>query len=224
MFINNEIADNDATGKQKFIGKPKLSREVFNSLAFLFGGLGIHDFGMGWWVQGCTHLVWTALGVLSFAFLPNGSFLPPILIVGSWLFAIGEVFYYGKSGIWTQTTTRAKNQALKQKEYLVVAKIAEVVGMLAIIANIVVMFFAINAKNCSASGCSGAGGAIVLAFCISTPLTLLGTLIIISALRLYGKIPNQSANTARHHTAMKSLGIVLIIAVIAAISVLIFLN
>ena len=136
----DETTDKMISGKTD--DKTTISAGTFGLLAFLFGEFGIHDFGMGWWKQGCSHLLLILLGIASVGFWPHG-FLGPTLIVGSWAWAIGEVFYYRKKDVWWR--------ADRAKDFLVTARVTEFLTGLLILPIGHLIYIAIAGQNNYAS-------------------------------------------------------------------------
>lgn len=211
----NKIVDEVISGKTD--DKSTVSAGTFGLLALLFGEFGIHDFSMGWWKLGCGHLSLMLLGVMSLGFWTQG-FLGPTLIVGSWAWAIGEVFYYRGKDVWWR--------ADQIKDFLATARVTEILTgfMILLIGHLIHAI--IVGKNCYASGCSGAGWTIVIIVWIGLVPFIINIICIFKTFTLRGKLSKwqlTDKRVIRNTIGVACLSIV-IVALLVATIIVAFMN
>ena len=190
----------------------KISPSSYGLLALFFGWLGIHDFRAGRFGYGCLHLI---MAVVALCVLPFdiSSFLPPTLLFASWLWAIWETIQYRRTNIVYMRT-----QETDKCDYVIKAKVTEFFTVIAIVAVATAIFFVRSFENCSGSGCSGPGWALVLTVWVGTIPFLISIILLISGLVSYLKMPQElkKGKTLKNHTtAMCCLGFVLLLVTVA---------
>ena len=142
--------------------------------------------------------------------------MPPTLLFASWLWAIWETIRYRK----TPNVVHARTQEVDKRDYVIKAKVTEFFAIIAIIAVVVTTYFVGSSRNCFASGCSGAGWAIVIAICIGFIPFTVTVVLLIGELVSYHKMPQvlKKDKTLKNHTiAMCCLGFILLLATVALI-------
>lgn len=193
----------------------KISPSSYGLLALFFGWLGIHDFRAGCFGYGCLHLIMAVVALCVFPFNVS-SFLPPTLLFASWLWAIWETIQYRK----TPNVVHARTQEVDKRDYITKAKVTEFFAIIAIIAVVVTIYFVGSSRNCSASGCSGAGWAIVIAIGIGFIPFTVAVVLLIGELVSYHRMPQvfKKDTALKNHTiAMYCLGFILLLVTVALI-------
>ncbi|MDO4746794.1 MAG: hypothetical protein Q4A70_00400 [Candidatus Saccharibacteria bacterium] len=193
----------------------KISPRSYGLLALFFGWLGIHDFSAGRHDYGCIHFIMTVIALCVFPFNVS-SFLPPTLLFASWLWAIWETIQYRK----TSNVVHARTQEVDKRDYVIKAKVTECFAIIAIIAVVVTTYFVGSFRNCSASGCSGAGWAIVIAIGIGFIPFTVAVVLLIGELVSHHKMPQElkKDKTLKNHAiAMCCLGFILLLVTVALI-------
>lgn len=210
LVDSQEFAADSSNNRQE-----KISPSSYGLLALFFGWLGIHDFRAGCFGYGCLHLI---MAVVALCVLPFdiSSFLPPTLLFASWLWAIWETIRYRK----TPNIVHARTQEVDKRDYITKAKVTEFFAIIAIIAVVVTIYFVGSSRNCSASGCSGAGWAIVIAIGIGFIPFTVAVVLLIGELVSYHKMPQvfKKDTALKNHTiAMYCLGFVLLLVTVVLI-------
>lgn len=192
----------------------KISPRSYGLLALFFGWLGIHDFSAGRHDYGCIHFIMALIALCVFPFSVS-SFLPPTLLFASWLWAIWETIQFRKTNI-----VHARTQEVDKRDYIIKAKVTEFFAIIAIIAVVVTTYFVGNSRNCSASGCSGAGWAIVIAIGIGFIPFTVAVVLLISELVSYHKMSQvlkKDTVLKNHNIAMYCLGFALLLVTVVLI-------
>ena len=203
------VIDDDDETPQK-----KISPSSYGLLALFFGWLGIHDFSAGRHGYGCLHLI---MAVIALCVLPFdiSSFLPPTLLFVSWLWAIWETIQFRKAN-----TLHVRTQEVDKHDYVTKAKVTEFFTVISIIAVAIAIYFVGSSRNCVASGCSGAGWAIVIAIGIGFIPFTVAVVLLIGELVSHHKMPQElkKDKTLKNHTiAMCCLGFILLLATVVLI-------
>ena len=192
-----------------------ISSSSYGLLALFFGWLGIHDFRAERYGYGCVHLIMAAIAL---CILPFGisNFLPPTLLFISWLWAIWEAIRFRK----TSDVLHVQTYEVKIRDYVIKAKVADFFTIVAIFAVIAAIYFVISFKNCYASGCSGAGWAIVIAISIGFIPFVIAVTLLISELASYYRMPEVLKNNTvlkNYTVAMCCLGSILLVATVTLV-------
>ncbi len=192
-----------------------ISSSSYGLLALFFGWLGVHDFSAERYGYGCVHLIMAAIALCILPF-DISNFLPPTLLFISWLWAIWEAIRFRKTSDVLYIQTHEANT----RDYIIKAKVADFFTVIAIVAVIATIYFVISSKNCYASGCSGAGWAIVIAIGIGFIPFVVAVTLLIGEFALYyrmSEVLKKNSILKNHTIIMCCLGSILLIATIALI-------
>ena len=191
--------------------KQFISKEAFGILAFLLGIFGVHDFAARRYLYGFGHL---ALTLFSSS---QSSFLPPMLILGSWVWAIVENNAYQKS------IDNAVTRKDATKGYLASAKTAEVFLWLAILSNIATIIMTIQSRSwvCNDTSCGWNKAFVtllpIIVGVLMTALSLVFVSIVLARRKNLSNAQKQTKNVLYHAKATTITGIALIITVVLVI-------
>ena len=200
-----------------------ISKGAFGTLAFLLGIIGIHDFAAKRYLCGCGHLaLFIAAIVTHNVVIPNivtynnsfVYFLPIVLILGSWTWAVIESVHYQKKN----SNVVAREEQIKKFTTMSIA--TEIITGLLILLVILAIAINIPGRNCYASGCDGAGFAVVFEVVIGAPIVFLDIFLIRTTLsqRKDYLIQYEQTKTISNHTAaIGILGIFLVTIILLAI-------
>ncbi|MBQ6414186.1 hypothetical protein IJI28_00995 [Candidatus Saccharibacteria bacterium] len=196
--------------------KQFISKEAFGILAFLLGIFGVHDFAARRYLYGFGHLALTFMAIVVFS-SSQSSFLPPMLILGSWVWAIVENNAYQKS------IDNAVTRKDATKGYLASAKTAEVFLWLAILSNIATIIMTIQSRSwvCNDTSCGWNKAFVtllpIIVGVLMTALSLVFVSIVLARRKNLSNAQKQTKNVLYHAKATTITGIALIITVVLVI-------
>ena len=198
-------------------GKQAISKEAFGILAFLLGAFGVHDFAAKRYSYGFGHLALTFLAIVLFS-SSQSSFLPPTLILGSWVWAIVENNAYQKSSGNTAATQKDETRG-----HLAFAKTAEVFLCLAILSGIATIVMTIQSRSwvCKDTSCGWSKAFVTLLliaiFILMTVLSAAFAGTTLSRRKDLSDAQKQTKNVLCHTNAIIVLGIILISTIVLVI-------